>query len=70
MNKLTVSSSPHIKSKDTTSRIMLDVLIALLPVTVAGAVIFGIEALLVVGICVVSSVLAEFVFNFIIKKGG
>ena len=68
MNKLTVSSSPHIKSKDTTSRIMLDVLIALLPATVAGAVIFGVEALLVVGICVVSSVLSEFVFNLIVKK--
>ncbi|MBQ8322064.1 MAG: RnfABCDGE type electron transport complex subunit D [Clostridia bacterium] len=68
MNKLIVSSSPHIKSKDSTSRIMLDVLIALLPITVAGAIIFGLEALLVVGICVVSSVLSEFVFNIIVKK--
>ena len=47
---------------------MLDVLIALLPTTVAGAIIFGWRALLVVSVCVLSSVLAEFVFNLIVKK--
>ena len=47
---------------------MLDVLIALLPTSVAGAVIFGWRALLVMVSCVAASILSEFVFNLIIKK--
>ena len=68
MNKLTVSSSPHIHTKDTTNRIMLDVIIALLPATVAGIIIFGWRALLVVLTTVAASVLSELVFNIIVKK--
>ena len=68
MNKLRVSSSPHIRSEASTQRIMLDVVIALLPTTVAGAVIFGIRALAVILACVLSAVLAEFVFDLIVKK--
>ena len=41
MAKLTISPNPHIKAKDTTKRIMIDVVIALLPATVVGAVFFG-----------------------------
>lgn len=47
---------------------MLDVLIALLPTSVAGCIIFGWRALLVLVSCVASAVLAEFVFNKITKK--
>ena len=47
---------------------MLDVIIALLPATVAGTLIFGIRALLVIATCVLSSVGAEFLFNIIVKK--
>lgn len=68
MNKLVVSSSPHIRTKNETPRIMLDVIIALLPTAAAGALIFGIRALLVIATCVLSSVIAEFVFNLIVKK--
>lgn len=68
MNKLTVSSSPHIHTKDTTNRIMLDVIIALLPAAIAGVVIFGWRALLVVLTTVAASVLSELVFNIIVKK--
>ena len=68
MNKLIVSSSPHIHTQNSTDRIMLDVLIALLPTSVAGAVIFGWRALLVMVSCVAASILSEFVFNLIIKK--
>lgn len=67
-NKLHISVSPHIHSKRTTQKIMLDVLIALLPATIAGAVIFGLESLLVVAVCVGVSVLCEFLFNLIVKK--
>ena len=67
-NKLHISVSPHIHSKNSTQRIMLDVLISLLPATIAGVVIFGLEALLVIAVCVAVSVLSEFVFNKIVKK--
>ena len=60
--------SPHIHSGHSTSRIMLDVLIALLPATVAGVVIFGLRSLLVIGLCVVSCVGLEALFNYITKK--
>ncbi len=67
-NKLRLSVSPHIHSGNSTFRIMLDVLIALMPATVAGAVIFGLRSLIVVGACVASCVLFELIFNLIIKK--
>lgn len=68
MKKLIVSSSPHIHDKTTTTDIMRDVLIALLPATVAGVVLFGIRALLTILVCVASAVLSEFFFNVICKK--
>ena len=68
MNKLIVSSSPHIRTKTETPGVMLDVIIALLPAIVAGAFIFGLRALLVVATCVLSSVVAEFLFNLATKK--
>lgn len=67
-NKLHISVSPHIHSKNSTQRIMLDVLISLLPATIAGIVIFGLNALLVIAVCVAVCVLGEFVFNRITKK--
>mgnify|MGYP003293692425 CR=1 FL=1 len=42
--KLIATSNPHIRSSETTRSIMLDVIIALLPATVAGTVIFGLRA--------------------------
>ena len=69
MNKqLTLSVSPHIHSGKSTSRIMLDVLLALLPATVAGVIIFGLRALLVVAVTVASCVGFEALFNLIAKK--
>lgn len=67
-NKLHVSASPHIHSGRSTQKIMLDVIISLLPATIAGVVIFGLRALLVVAVCVGVSILSEFIFNVIVKK--
>ena len=47
---------------------MRDVIIALLPAVIAGTVIFGLRALLVIGVCVASCVLLEALFNIITKK--
>ncbi len=66
--KLGLSVSPHIHSGNSTMRIMLDVLIALMPAAIAGTVIFGLRSLLVIAVCVASCVLFEYFFNLIIKK--
>ena len=69
MNRqLTISASPHIHSSHSTAGIMGDVLLSLLPATVAGAFIFGPRALLVVAVCVASCIGFEFLFNMICKK--
>lgn len=69
MNSLTkVMISPHIHSGKSTSGIMRDVLISLLPAAIAGTVIFGWRALLVIAVCVITSVGFEAIFNLIVKK--
>lgn len=67
-NKLHISVSPHIHGKRTTQGIMLDVIIALLPTTIAGVIIFGLRSLLVIGVCLATSVLSELIFNIVTKK--
>lgn len=67
-NKLIVSSSPHFQSNSSTRKIMLDVIISLLPATVASVIIFGSRSLLLVGICVACSVLFEFLSRKIMKR--
>lgn len=64
----TVSTSPHIKSKDTVSTVMRDVLIALLPAAIAGIYFFGFNALLVILTAVGSAVLSEYAFQKITKR--
>lgn len=64
----TVSTSPHIKSKDTVSSVMRDVLIALLPAAFAGVYFFGLNALLVILTAVGSAVLSEYAFQKITKR--
>ncbi len=67
-DKLRISVSPHIHSGRSTSRLMLDVIIALLPTTVAGVLIFGLRSLAVIAACVASCVLFEALFNIAMKK--
>ncbi len=66
--KLTVSSSPHIKGNSTTQRIMLDVMIALAPALIVSIVYFGINALLLALVCVVTAVLAEYLSRKVMKR--
>ncbi len=63
-----VSSNPHIRSKVTTSSIMLAVIIALLPTTGFGIYNFGIRALWVILVTVASTVLTEFLYGLYRKK--
>ena len=66
--KLRLSVSPHIHSGRSTAGIMRDVVIALAPAAIAGTVIFGFRALLVIAVCIVSCLLCEALFNLIVKK--
>lgn len=63
-----VSSTPHIRSKVTTSGIMLAVILALMPATGYGIYNFGARAAAVVLVTVASTVLTEFLFGLYKKK--
>ena len=63
-----VSSSSHIRSKDTSSRIMLYVVIALLPAAAFGVWNFGLRALLLILVCIAACVASEWVFEKLIHK--
>lgn len=65
---LVVSPSPHIVDNVTTSRIMLDVLIALIPAFIMSSFIFGPRAILLTVTCIASCVLFEAGFQYLIKK--
>ena len=67
-NRLSMSSSPHIRSDASTSKIMRDVLIALLPASLAGVYFFGLDAALTIIVCVVSSVAFEYLARRILKR--
>ena len=66
--KYIVSSSPHVRSEVGTSKIMRDVIIALIPTIIAGTYIFGIKALLIILISVISAVFSEHIWCLITKK--
>ncbi len=63
-----ISVSPHVRSQNTTKAIMRDVCIALLPVLAFGVYHFGLDALKVIVISVVTCVVSELVFELIAKK--
>lgn len=66
--KLTVSASPHVRSNETTTGIMLDVIIALVPALVMSVVYFGLRALVLTGVCVASCVISEYVSRKVMKR--
>ena len=68
MSRLNISSSPHVRSRETTSSIMLIVIIALLPTSVFGIYNFGFRALIHMLISVATAVLCEFLMNKIRKQ--
>lgn len=68
MEKMILSSSPHISSGRKTQALMFTVVASLIPECVYGVVIFGIPALITILASVASSVLFEFLFNLLAKK--
>lgn len=68
-NSIVISTPPHVKSKRTTRKIMLDVLIALAPAAICGIVYFLLDAFILEVTCVAFAVASEFAYFFIAKGG-
>lgn len=66
--KLLVSAGPHVRGGASTTSVMRDVLIALLPAVVASVLVFGTRALLLEVVCVAASILFEYLFRRITKR--
>lgn len=67
-SKITVASSPHVKSNLRVNILMRDVLIALLPVVAAGVYYNGLNALILILVTIVSAMLSEVVFKKLMHK--
>lgn len=65
---LCVTTSPHIRGKECTERIMLDVIIALLPTAFAGTYFFGLRALLVVLVSIAAAMTGEWCVSLILRR--
>ena len=67
MSKFNVSISPHIRSRETTATIMLDVIIALLPSVIVGVAVFGARAFAITMLSVTSCVASEYIYEKLLK---
>ncbi|MEE8329811.1 MAG: RnfABCDGE type electron transport complex subunit D [Thermodesulfovibrionia bacterium] len=65
---LIVSISPHVTGEESVSRIMWTVNLALLPAFIVSVYYFGPRALFVTGLCILTSVLSEYIFQKGLKK--
>lgn len=65
---LIVSVSPHVRGEETISRIMWTVNLALLPALIMSLYYFGPRALYVTGLCIITAVLSEYIFQRSLKK--
>lgn len=68
INNLNMSSNPHIRDNKTTTTIMLDVIIALIPATVFGIYKFGIKALILILATMTTCVVSEYIYEKLMKK--
>jgi len=65
---LIISTSPHIRSEESTSRIMWSVSASLLPAMLTGAYYFGPRAVFTVLLCITSALLSEYIYQKGLKK--
>lgn len=65
---LAVSSSPHLRDKVSTQRIMQEVSLALAPAGIAGIVLYGAHAAALIAVSVITCVLAEFLYQKLAKE--
>lgn len=67
-NLLTVSSSPHLNCGTTTRRIMFDVILALVPASIAAVVLFGWKSIMLIAVCIISCVALEYICRRVMKR--
>ncbi len=67
-HELIVSVSPHVRGKETVGRIMWTVNLSLLPAFIMAVIYFGWRAAYVTGLCILTSVLFEHVYQVSLKK--
>lgn len=65
---LHVTSSPHVRDKVSTQRIMLYVIISLLPASIFGICNFGYKALVLIVVTILSCVASEWIYEKIVHK--
>lgn len=63
MKNLAVASSPHLRSRASTRQIMQEVCLALAPAGIAGIVLYGANAAMLIAASVITAVLAEFAYQ-------
>ncbi len=68
MQQMILSGSPHVKSGSSVMRIMLDVLIALIPATIAAVYFFGPGVLATIALCIASAVGCEALIQYVAKR--
>ena len=68
-NKLIVAPAPHVQTAQSTTRIMRDVVIALMPALVVSTVVFGLAVLRVTALSVVSCVVIEYLIQKFMVRG-
>jgi electron transport complex protein RnfD len=69
MDQLLISPAPHLHSKDSTRRLMRDVIIALIPSVLVSISFAGLEALLVLSVSVATCVSVEFLITrFLMRR--
>ena len=66
--ELKAFAAPYIKDENSTSKIMTHVLIAAVPSLALSGIIFGGSALLLVSVCMLTSMLWEWLYRMILKK--
>jgi electron transport complex protein RnfD len=66
--KIIISASPHVHSDRTSKRVMYDVLIALVPALVVSLYLFGLNALIMTSVAVISCLLFEYLIQKYILK--
>ena len=67
-SNLMVSSSPHIRSKETVSSVMRDVIIALVPAGIMGIVFFGVSAAIIIAVSIIAAMVWETLYYKIANK--
>jgi electron transport complex protein RnfD len=65
---LTVTVSPHIKSKESVQSVMLDVIISLIPATILAIWFFKLRSLIVILVCIISCCLTEYLAQKIMRR--